>query len=745
VARTRKKLNVKPEEILEAPAQKDAPGEAPVEKNKGISDEKFKSLVSLMATDSRNYIQEEVAVLRARATEYYKGRLPDVDKDDAEEDRSQVVTTDVRDTTLGMMPDLMRIFTVDHPVEYEAIPEGEADQFALREAQAKQATEYVKNVVLRIDNPNYYMTLWSTFQDALVRKTGVITWFWEKLKTPTYSTHTGLTEQEAVELVSDPEITVVSKTTNENGTLDLQLRRVCTYGKARIQGIPVENFLVNRGAYDVGSAQLVGYVEEKTVGDFVAEGFDADDLKDCDEDPDDNESVEGQARQPHRGSTVKSIEPPEDPAQRKVHYGKLYILADRDGDGIPELNRVITAGTKYKVLKSEPVDEAPFATFCPYPEGYSFFGDSAADLTMDIMRIKSRILRDVMDSLAQSVIPQTSVLEGAVNLDDVLNPDTSRVIRTRQIGAVQPHVIPFVGKEALPVLELLDNTREQRTGISDASAGLDPKALQSTDKDAVQATLTRAQSRIELVARNFAETGMRRLFSGLLRLIIRNQDAQRLATIGGQVVPINPKDWQENMHVNVTPPKGPVAEQISFLIQVAAKQEEILEKLGFQNPLVTIVQYRNTLAKVIELAGQNPASFFLDPSKMDPQALQQMLQQMEQAKAAQNAPPQTGPDPKIEMAKIQARQQEHAATIQKDLQIAAMREKAQFQLEAMRLYANSHTQLSLEEMRNAAKAASDHIDAATAVVVQKLKEHHEDGRHIKTLEAQPKEPANAGD
>jgi hypothetical protein len=110
---------------------------------------------------------------------------------------------------------------------------------------------------------------------------------------------------------------------------------------------------------------------------------------------------------------------------------------------------------------------------------------------MDIQRIKSRILRDMLDNLAQAVKPQTAVVEGQVNLDDVLNPDTSNVIRMRAPGMVQPFVTPFVGKEGLPVLDFLTNVREARTGMSDASQGLDPKVLQSTDKAAVSATLTR--------------------------------------------------------------------------------------------------------------------------------------------------------------------------------------------------------------------------------------------------------------
>jgi hypothetical protein len=207
----RKKLNVEPEEILE---DKSAPA-APAPKKSGdkaMDKGDFQKLVTNLAQDAQNFIDEEISLQRARATDYYKGRLPDVDKDDVEEDRSRAVMTEVRDTVLGIMPDLLRIILgSDSPVEYQAVPEDNVELFEQRTAEAKQATDYIQNVVLKVDNPDHFMTFYSAFQDALVRKTGVITWYWDKSKQPTYSTHTGLSEEEAIALTQDPEVEVVGK------------------------------------------------------------------------------------------------------------------------------------------------------------------------------------------------------------------------------------------------------------------------------------------------------------------------------------------------------------------------------------------------------------------------------------------------------------------------------------------------------------------------------------------------------
>jgi hypothetical protein len=448
--------------------------------------------------------------------------------------------------------------------------------------------------------------------------------------------------------------------------------------------------IVARRGTAIDKCSLLGYTEDKTVGDFIAEGWvdSPEDLLDCDLDmANDSDNWETQARRPHLSSMVGPADnPAADPSMRIVKYGELYITADRDGDGIPELIRVITAGTQYRILDEQPCDDVPFAAFCPYPEAFMFFGESVADLTKDIQRIKSRILRDCLDSLAQSVQPQMAVVEGQVNLDDALNPDTSKIIRMRQPGMMQAVTIPFVGKEALPVLELLDNVKENRTGISDASAGLDPEVLQSTTASAVHATLTRGQARIELVARIFAENGMCRLFRGMLRETIRHQDKPRMVLLNGRPVEIDPAQWHTDMQVRSTLVlgRGSQQDQIAALTQISQKQEQILQTLGPQNPLVSIDQYSYTLRRMVELAGwRNSTSFFNDTSQMDPQAKEQMLQQM--AQAGQKG--KSGPDPQIEQMKI-ASQEKQA---QMKVQVEQMKEQNALQLEILKMKAQHMT------------------------------------------------------
>jgi hypothetical protein len=483
---------------------------------------------------------------------------------------------------------------------------------------------------------------------------------------------------------------------------DLKIKRVKKTGALKVRGVPCENMIVARRGVSVERTSMFGMTEDKTVGDFIAEGWvdDAEDLADCDRDSaGDGDNWETQARRPQITSADSSADDPAaDPSMRLVKFGELYVTADRDGDGIPELIRVITGGTKYKILHEEGVDDVPFAALCPYPEAFTFFGESVTDLTKDIQRIKSRILRDCLDSLAQAVQPQMGVVEGQVNLDDVLNSDTSKVVRMRQAGMVQPIVMPFVGKEALPVLDFMTQVRENRTGQSDASAGLDPAVLQSSTASAVHATLTKAQSRIEMVARIFAETGFTRLFRGMLHETIKHMDTPRTVLLYGTPVVVDPRQWDAEMSVCPYPMfgRGSTQDQLGYLTQIIAKQEQLLQELGFDNPFVTPDQYSYALKKTVEVAGWHATTcFFNDLEQMDAPTKQAALQKLSQAMAAKaqaGAPQKTGPDPAIEQAKLASNEKIESMK----MQLEQIKEQNQMAIETMKI--KSQMQLQILQM-----------------------------------------------
>jgi hypothetical protein len=614
-----------------------------------MSEEELQGIVSSEIVDAISFIDEDIAPKRAQATEYYFGDP----FGDEEQGRSQVVSMDVRDTIQGMLPSLMRIFFGPERV-VEFAPNGPEDV-----ALAEQATDYV-DFIFKRDNPGFQI-LHSAFKDALVRKTGIIKYWWDESVDVRAESFTMMDEQSVMLLTNDPDVEIAAvreypmpgfEQQNEaQGIMtpppmmyDIDIKRRIKKGKIRVETLPPEEFLIDRRAKSIDDATLVAHRSMRTVSELVAMGYDYDMVvSNSGDNYEFDTNDEYQARNPWavvRGSTNP------DPTVRHVLYIEAYQNVDFDGDGIAELRKICTIGNSHKVVHNEIVDERPFATFCPDPEPHTFFGMCPADVTMDIQRIKSNVQRGMLDSLAQSIYPRTAVVEGQANIEDVLNTEVGAVIRMRAPGMVQPFTTPFVGQDAFPMLEYLDDVKQNRTGISKAASGLDADALQSTTKAAVSATVSASHQHIEMIARIFAETGLRRLFRGILKLVVENQDRERMVRLRNTFVPIDPRSWDVGMDVivNVGVGDGSMEERMAMLSQIASRQEMILQNYGPENPIVTLPQYTNTLSKMLQLSGfkdaqnyfaQLPADFQMPQNEEEPKPTPEEMLTQVQAQAIQ--------------------------------------------------------------------------------------------------------------
>jgi hypothetical protein len=266
------------------------------------------------------------------------------------------------------------------------------------------------------------------------------------------------------------------------------------------------------------------------------------------------------------------------------------------------------------------------------------------------------------------------------------------IVRVRQQGAVTPLNVQPVGREGLAMLNYMDQVKEQRTGLSRASLGLDADALQSSTASAVAATVQAAAANVELVARVFAETGVTDLFKLILRMVTTYQDQPKTVRIRNKFVEIDPRGWNPEMDVvvNVGLGTGQTAEKMAFLGQVAGKQEQILQTLGAQNPLCDLSQYAGTLAKMVEMAGFKDTQAFFNP----PARVQEVTQQMAAQAAEQQQQPQIDPAVAAEIQRSQ---------IKLEADIALAREKAAAELELKREIAMQELELRRSELIEEAK------------------------------------------
>jgi hypothetical protein len=631
-----------------------------------ITDEEYQTLVASGIEAAENYIDTELSPDRELAAKYYRG-----DKfGNEEENRSQVVMTSVRDTVLSLMPALLRVFcgTTD------------AVEFINNEGtpveQAKEQTAYINHIIHK-DN-NGFITFHSGFKDALVRRTGIFTWWHEEKEIAVTEVMTGLNEEafallqleesEASEdseyikyhiQVTDerPDTTAKNETpqmlgdedlsapSEENLIRDVEVTRVYIKKRHRVTAVPPEEFIVTPVASDdLDEFPLVGRRQMKTIGEIVALGHDEALVRELIGSGGTASSLQMNPEAIDRNNAV--VErlfdngfSQVDPASEYVKYCTVYILVDKDGDGILERRKVITVGPHNRILYDARVGEmVPFALLCPDPEPHSPFGYSIADQTMDMQEIQSEIVRGILDSLAESIVGRTAIVENKVNIDDALSNDRDQLIRVKEQGAIWSLSRPFNGQNALPVLEYLDNIKARRTGVTMAPSGLSPDVLQSTSTAAVESVVDASQERAEMIARIFAETGMKRLFRGLLQQVVKHQDKKRQIRLRGKAVTVDPRSFVADLDLetNVGLGRGNAAKRIGALMFVLAQQKEVFTLYGPGNDLVGLDHISNCLEDLVREQGFNDVSRYMN---VIDKATADKKRQEAQAAAAQQQKP----------------------------------------------------------------------------------------------------------
>ena len=616
------------------------------------NEEELQGVLKSEMDDAKDFI-DQIDEDRADATDYYLGNAPTAQSSM----QSEFVSTDVRDSVLFMLPSIMRTFFGTNKI-VEFIPHGPEDIDL-----AKQQTDYI-NYVIQQKNPGFKV-IYDAFKDALIRKTGFVKAYWDDSITASTHEYTGLSPEAYQAITLDPNVevieekvemqsmTIIEPETGEEMTqetpasYDVKIRKIKAKDQVVIEAVPTEEILISRHARDLNSSPYVAHRMVKTVSDLVAMGYDKEQMEQfagsgttVDEDSYDIE----EARNPYADFTGVDRA---DTNSKSVLYVEHYVFYDLDGDGIDERIRVCTVGNGLNIVNTTPWDDLPITLFCPDPEPHTSIGSCPADYLMPIQAAKSQIMRDTLDSLGHAIFPRMGIVEGQVNIDDVLNTDIGQPIRMRAPGMVQPFSVPFVGKEAFPVLSYLDEAKENRTGVSKASAGLNAEALQSTTSAAVSATMSGAQGRVELICRHFAD-GMKDLFKLVNSLVIKHQEGQDMMRLNNEFIPVDPRYWDadKDMVINVGISKNSDEEKFQVLTSLAEKQEQIMQTLGPNNPLVNLQQYANTLTKMIEMAGFKDATTFINtqvpPMPPQPQAEEKpdpaaMLAQAEAMKAQNQA------------------------------------------------------------------------------------------------------------
>jgi len=658
---------------------------------------KLKSIIESEIDDSIGYVETDTVAERQEALEYYL-REP---YGNEVEGKSQIVTGEVAEVVDGALPQLIRVFTsTDGVVEFQPVNDGD-------EPFAQQATEYCNWVFYR-DNDGF-LILHNWFKDALLQKTGIVKAYWDEKIDVTKESYEDLTDDQLIMLMQDEDLEVVEQETEEEieeitdpmtGQVFqnikrehyVKVKRTKKDGRVVVENVPPEEFLISKRAKTIQDSPFVAHRRMMTRSELIAMGFKKDVVESL-ESGDTLEFSPDRIARYSRGEQPNSMGS-QDESMEVVEVYECYIKVDYNNDGIAELRRVVYASNE--VLEDMECDYVPFHSLCPIPIPHKFYGQSLADRALDLQLIKSTVLRQMLDNLYLTNNYRVGAVEGQVNLDDLLTSTAGGVVRMKNPNAIVPLTVQPTTAGSFPMLEYLDGIQARRTGVSDSQNGIDPNILQNVTAAAVSAMSQASAGKLELIARIFAETGVKSLFKGILHLLCKYQDKERLVRLNGKFVPFNPREWhdQYNVSINVGLGTGTRQEQLTTMQMILQKQEQIIQQYGLSNPLVNLMQYRNTLAKFINMAGFKDAAQFMN--EITPEQ-NEILSQPQPEK----------PDPNTEAAKVLAEVEREKAVIR------AQTEAAKLELE--------REQMQLDNARKALELQQQELKQNTELALKQLK------------------------
>lgn len=693
----------------------------------------LKSLIESEIDGAVGYLESETTEQRRQALSAY---LRDPYGNEVE-GRSQIVTGEVAEVIDGALPQLMRVFSTDDVVRFEPVSPGD-------EEAAKQATDYC-NWVLNRDNEGF-LIMRNWFFDALLQKVGIVKTYWDNKVDITKETYRDLTDDELVMLLSDGTLEVVGQDTEEmiDGMTGMVMRKHSVQvqkrnevGTVKIENVPPEEFLISKRARNIQDSPFVAHRRLVTRGELVAMGFDKELVASLPSNDSLSFTPERVARfsegeQPHDmqsqdfdmqevevfecyvvlGEKYQEENDDYEDEQESDEYDDSEEESDDENEevGLTHRYKIFYAGNE--ILSKEECDFIPFHSICPLPISHKFYGQSLADRVTDLQLIKTTLTRQMLDNLYLTNNSRMIAVDGQVNLDDLLTTTPGGVVRVKNPNAVAALSVQSVASQTFPMMEYIDGVQAKRTGVSDSQQGLNPDILQNVTATAVAAMTSQAQGKLELVARTFAETGVKSLFRGILYLITKYSEKPRIIRLRGKYVQFDPRTWKNSydLSINVGLGNGNRNEQLAMLQMVLGKQEEILKGFGPSNPLVSVSQYRNTLAKMVEAAGIKDVDAYFKPvTPEDDMMLEQMASQQQPDPNTQAAQMLA----QVEREKNELRAQTDMAKLQLDreqMQLEIARKSAEMTMKAQ----NDAAAIRIKEAELALKQIKLELEAAVA-------------------------------
>ena len=667
--------------------------------------------------DGAQYVDAIGSSRLASMREYHREAYPG---DEELDGWSQIVTSEVQDTVEWILPELLDVFTTsDEAVVFEPTTQEDVDG-------ATQATDCCNYVFYKQNNG--FLTLYTAFKDALIAQNCAVMWRTMKEQVREVQDVQGapievlaMLQQEGYEIeAAEPIMGGVVPLFNA------KVARLRDKKKISVEAFPPEQMVVKRGWTSplLADCPYVARVMPVTLSDLKQMGFKGvtaaelraseDSVQDGQED--DYRAARTEGSFTHQDDNVDT----EDDSLATGWLRIEYVLVDYDGDGVAE--RRIIHRLADKILENEETDQVQIATTSPIINTHRWDGMSMAEVVADIQRLKTDLTRSMVNAANLSVNPRKTVLVDAnggpyADMDDLLDYRVGGITRITRADALGVEQTTFNAANILPVLSYVDDMAEKRTGVSKQQQGLDSNALRN-DRTAqeVMMTASAAKQRVKLIARIFAETLVKPVFLGILKLLTAGEMEPLAFRLRGKFVEYDPNEWRDqyDMTVNVGLGTGDKQQQIAFFMQLAQLQAG-LQQAPFGQLMIDPQKVYNTYAKIVELGGQkNIGDFIGNPE------------------GKQMPPPQPPPQIAIEQAKMQQQGQLKQMDLQYKSQSDELQRRQQAELEMIRQRAQQET----DSNRQAMEAQMHRMKLEQEAQLEDLRAQYEDQRHMRDMQFQ---------
>lgn len=670
-----------------------------------VKKSELSALVDRAIHSSVGFYDSKLSREREDVLDYYNGKLPRP----VHAGNSKYVSMDVFDSVESMKAILLETFSAGNKI-VSFDPQGPEDVL-----DARVATEYCDYVVHRQNDS--FQIFSDVIQDGLMARVGVVKVYWDKIEEEVEEEFEGITADDVDILASSPDVSSVKVEMDPmTGLFSGELKRTLDKSKICIDVIPPEEFLITPQARSIKEAPFVAHRTRKTYSDLLKMGYDkklvmsigAEDDAELTMDP------EFLARHDSVGADRLNLDADEIQEQSKyVMVYECYLYLDMEGDGETKLHKVTKSGNV--ILDVEEVDAKPFKAFCPLPVPHAFYGTNFAHKVIPTQNARTVLMRGILDHTVTTNNPRYGVVKGALtNPKELIENRFGGIVNmTRPDGVFplqQANLNPFV----FQTIQLLDEDKEEVTGVSKLSQGLNKDAVSKQNSAGmVESLVGMSQQRSKIIARNFS-TFIKELYLEVYRLALAYENEEKIIEVAGAFQRVSPNTWADRKDVSVELRLGYGEQE-----REAQKYMMVHQMLSADPTMQDMYQPNNRFAMVkaiLEKGGiKNVAEFITPPEQVPPKQPDPMLLkqiELEERKIAAQEAVSAASAKKVEYnAELEAMRIEMDRMRMEFDQMVKERE-----LERKQFEVTSRTAIAVEELDMAKQQQATSPESARAII-----------------------------